>query len=171
MRSVNKVIIVGNLTRDPELKQTQGGQAIVTFGVATNREWTTKEGDRSSNAEFHEVVGWGRRAEICHQILKKGNLVYIEGYLKTRSWDGEDGKKRYRTEIVIEDIIKLEKRQPGEEGHDISAVAEEESDLNHNEGGDAAAAFGGEEAPANSAEKTEEPAAEADNSDEESPVL
>jgi single-strand DNA-binding protein len=141
MRSVNKVIIVGNLTRDPELKETQGGQAIATFGVATNREWGNGEGERKSSVEFHEVVAWARRAEVCHQILKKGNLVYIEGYLKTRSWDGEDGKKRFRTEIVIEDIIKLEKRPAGEveftpsENHTASA-------MNAEEGEAAADAFG-----------------------------
>lgn len=111
MRSVNKVILVGNLTRDPELKQTQSGQAICTFGMATNREWSGTDGERHSLAEFHEVVAWARRAEVCHQILKKGNLVYVEGYIKTRSWDDEDGKKRFRTEVVIDDIIKLEKRK------------------------------------------------------------
>lgn len=141
MRSINKVIIVGNLTRDPELKETQGGQAIATFGVATNREWGNGEGERKSSVEFHEVVAWARRAEVCHQILKKGNLVYIEGYLKTRSWDGDDGKKRFRTEIVIEDIIKLEKRPAGEveftpsENHTAST-------MNAEEGEAAADAFG-----------------------------
>lgn len=110
MRSVNKVIIVGNLTRDPELRQTENGQAVCTFGVATNRDWVNKNGVKQSLAEFHEVVAWAKLAEICHQFLKKGNLVYIEGYLKTRSWEGDDGKRHYRTEIVAGDMIRLEKR-------------------------------------------------------------
>ena len=110
MRSVNKVIIIGNLTRDPELKTTTGGQSIVTFGMATNRQWTTSTGEKRTSAEFHEVVCWAKLAEICQQYLKKGMLVYIEGYLKTRSWENEDGTKRFKTEIVANDMIILEKR-------------------------------------------------------------
>jgi single-strand DNA-binding protein len=151
MRSVNKVIIVGNLTRDPELKETQGGQAIATFGVATNREWGNGEGERKSSVEFHEVVAWARRAEVCHQILKKGNLVYIEGYLKTRSWDGEDEKKRFRTEVVIEDIIKLEKK-PMDGGETEYTPSEDNA-----EAGEAAEnAFGGEEESTPAEENPEE---------------
>ena len=86
MRSVNKVILIGNLTRDPEAKQTANGQSIVTFGLATNREWVTREGEKKSLAEYHNVAAWGRLADICTQYLKKGKLVYVEGYLKTRSW-------------------------------------------------------------------------------------
>ncbi|MFH0776812.1 MAG: single-stranded DNA-binding protein [Patescibacteria group bacterium] len=139
MRSVNKVILVGNLTRDPELKATTGGQAICTFGLATNRQWKDQNGEQKDLVEFHEITAWARRAEICHQILKKGNLVYIEGYLKTRSWlDEETQKKRYRTEIVVDDIIKLEKRS-GE------AIAEASSPANENDGASATAAF--DEAP------------------------
>lgn len=110
MRSVNKVIIIGNLTRDPELKQTQSGQAVATFGIATNREWVTTAQDKKKSTEFHEVVAWARLAEICHQYLRKGKLVYLEGYLKTRSWEAENGEKRFRTEIVLQDMIMLEKR-------------------------------------------------------------
>ncbi len=114
MRTVNKVILIGNLTRDPELKETQNGQKVVTFGVATNREWTTSTGDRQESAEFTECVAWSKLAEICDNLLSKGKLVYLEGYLKTRSWDQEDGTKRHRTEVVVEDMVILEKRQgPG----------------------------------------------------------
>ncbi|MFA7686033.1 MAG: single-stranded DNA-binding protein [Candidatus Gracilibacteria bacterium] len=109
MRSVNKVILIGNLTRDPEMKETQSGQPVVTFGIATNREWMTTTSDRKKSTEFHEVVAWARLAELCHQYLRKGKLVYLEGYLKTRSWDAEGGK-RFRTEIVLQDMIMLEKR-------------------------------------------------------------
>jgi len=113
MRSVNKVILIGNLTRSPELKQTSNGQSIVTFGLATNRQWTTSSGERRDSAEFHECVAWAKLAEICKNYLKKGMLVYVEGYLKTRSWDMEDGTRRFRTEIVLHDMIMLEKRADG----------------------------------------------------------
>ena len=111
MRSVNKVILVGNLTRDPELKSTTSGQSIVSFGLATNRQWTTSSREKRSSAEFHECVAWAKLAEICRERLHKGMLVYVEGYLKTRSWDMEDGTRRFRTEIVLQDMIILEKRQ------------------------------------------------------------
>lgn len=110
MRSVNKVILVGNLTREPELKQTASGQSIVTFGLATNRQWVTSGSEKKSSAEFHECVAWAKLAEICQKYLKKGMLVYVEGYLKTRSWDLEDGTRRFRTEVVLQDMIMLEKR-------------------------------------------------------------
>lgn len=110
MRSVNKVILIGNLTRDPEMKTTQSGQVIVSFGLATNRAWTTSEGDKKESAEFHEVVAWAKLGEICHKTLKKGKFVYIEGYLKTRSWETESGDKKYRTEIVAQDMVILSKR-------------------------------------------------------------
>lgn len=113
MRSVNKVILIGNLTRDPELKNTTSGQSIVTFGLATNRQWTTSSREKRSSAEFHECVAWAKLAEICRERLHKGMLVYVEGYLKTRSWDMEDGTRRFRTEIVLQDMIILEKRADG----------------------------------------------------------
>lgn len=114
MRSINKVILIGNITRDPELKQTQNGQAVATFGIATNREWMTSRGERKKSAEFHEVVAWAKLAELCQNYLRKGKLVYLEGYLKTRSWETETGEKRFRTEIVLHDIIMLDKRAHGE---------------------------------------------------------
>ncbi len=110
MRSINKVILIGNLTRDPELRQTANGQNVTTFGVATNRDWMTKEGERKNSAEFHECVSWAKLAEICEQYLTKGNLVYVEGYLKTRSWDTPEGIKKFKTEVVVKDMIRLEKR-------------------------------------------------------------
>jgi single-strand DNA-binding protein len=111
MRSINKVILVGNLTRDSELKQTTGGQPIATFGLATNREWITRAGSQQQSSEFHECVAWGKLGEICGQFLKKGKLVYVEGYLKTRSWELEDGTKKFRTEIVVTDMIMLGKKE------------------------------------------------------------
>ncbi|PIR55325.1 single-stranded DNA-binding protein [Candidatus Peregrinibacteria bacterium CG10_big_fil_rev_8_21_14_0_10_36_19] len=133
MRSVNKVILIGNLTRDPELRQTPNGQSVTTFGIATNRQWTTKEGDGKSSAEFHECVAWARLAEICSEYLKKGNLVYVEGYLKTRSWDSPEGIKKFKTEIVVQDMIILEKRGSKNEDSSIdmavSAAVGENLDL------------------------------------------
>ncbi|MBI2634440.1 single-stranded DNA-binding protein [Candidatus Peregrinibacteria bacterium] len=120
MRSINKVIIIGNLTRDPEMRQTPSGQYVTTFGVATNRDWVTKDNERKNSAEFHECVAWARLAEICSQYLKKGQLVYIEGYLKTRSWDSPEGIKKFKTEIIVKDMIRLEKR-PKEETGAVSA--------------------------------------------------
>lgn len=118
MRCVNKVILIGNLTRDPELRQTTNGQSVVTFGLATNREWMTKDGRKQQSAEFHELVAWAKLGEICNQYLKKGKLVYVEGYLKTRSKLMPDNTKKFRTEIVVQDMIILEKRAKGSEEED-----------------------------------------------------
>lgn len=109
MRSINKVIVIGNLTRDPEMRATPNGQTVTTFGIATNREWITKDGSKKNSAEFHECVAWARLAEICHKHLRKGRLVYIEGYLKTRNWD-KDGQRKFKTEVVVQDMIMLEKK-------------------------------------------------------------
>lgn len=126
MRTINKVILVGNLTRDAEIKETTGGQPIATFGLATNRAWVTREGEQNSSAEFHECVAWGKLAEICGKFLTKGKLIYIEGYLKTRSWDNEDGTKKFRTEVVVNDMIMLEKRgRDGDSMHEGSDGGEQ----------------------------------------------
>lgn len=126
MRSVNKVILVGNLTRDPELKETQNGQKVTTFGLATNRAWVTSGGDKKASAEFHECVAWSKMAELCSKYLKKGKLVYVEGYLKTRSWENDDGTKRFRTEIVVQDMIMLDKKaSSAEEEKEILEAAPE----------------------------------------------
>jgi len=125
MRSINKVIIIGNLTRDPELRQTPNGQNVVTFGLATNREWVTRDGRKQTSAEFHDLVAWAKLAEICHQYLKKGKLVYVEGYLKTRSWDTPEGTRKFRTEIVVQDMIMLDRR--GEDMEDYIPENDHES--------------------------------------------
>ncbi len=100
--NVNKAIICGNLTRDPEERTLPSGQPISSFGVATNRVWTNAEGQKQEQAEFHNIVAFGKLAEICNQYLTKGRLVYIEGRLQTRTWESQDGAKRNRTEIVAE---------------------------------------------------------------------
>ncbi|MBL4694386.1 single-stranded DNA-binding protein [Candidatus Gracilibacteria bacterium] len=122
MRTVNKVILVGNLTRDPQSKITGNGQTITTFGIATNREWTTQSGERKESTEFHEIAVWGKLAEICQNFLKTGKLVYLEGRLNTRSWESDDGDKRFKTEIVLTDMVMLQKREAsGDSSHYQSA--------------------------------------------------
>lgn len=107
---LNKVMIIGNATRDPEVKMTPSGISVASFGVATNLVWTDQAGQKQQKVEFHNVVAWRRLAEICGQYLKKGNKVYIEGRLETREWVGQqDGIKRYRTEIVADNMILLER--------------------------------------------------------------
>jgi len=115
-RSLNKVMLIGNLTRDPEMRYTPQGTAVCTFGLATNRQWTTESGEKKEDAEFHNLVAWNKLAEICAQLLKKGRKVFVEGRLSTRSWQGQDGTQKQRTEIVISDMVILDKRtdEPGE---------------------------------------------------------
>lgn len=115
-RSLNKVMLIGNLTRDPELRYTPQGTAVCTFSVATNRQWTTESGEKKEDAEFHRIVSWNKLAEICAKLLTKGRKVYVEGRLQTRSWTGQDGNQRTTTEIVISDMQLLDPRReaPGE---------------------------------------------------------
>lgn len=134
-RSVNKVILIGNLTRDPEMRYTPDGQSVTTFGVATNRRWTSKDGDQKDEAEFHNIVAWGKLGEICTQILKKGRRVFVEGRLKTQSWEGKDGVNRTRTEIVISDMVALDSRPRGDDEsksepeQEVVVVKEEDSQV------------------------------------------
>ncbi len=109
---LNKVQIIGNITQDVELKQTPNGQNVCTLSVATNRSWTDSSGMRQEQAEFHNIVLWWKLAEIAGQYLQKGKKVYIEGRLQTRSWEAQDGTKRYRTEIVWENMIMLSGANP-----------------------------------------------------------
>ncbi|MFH1284521.1 MAG: single-stranded DNA-binding protein [Candidatus Peregrinibacteria bacterium] len=111
--SLNKVQLIGNLTRDPEMRQIPGGQVVATFGLATNFTWNDQSGERQSKTEFHNVVAWRKLAEICGQYLRKGSKAYIEGRLQTRDWEGEDGVKRYRTEIVADNMIMLDRKTDG----------------------------------------------------------
>jgi len=109
-RSLNRASLIGNLTRDPELKYTPQGTAVCTFTVATNRQWKTESGEQKDDAEFHRVVAWDKLAEICGQMLTKGNRVFVEGRIQTRKWEGQDGQTRYTTEIVISDMLLLDKK-------------------------------------------------------------
>lgn len=114
-RSLNKAQLIGNLTRDPELRYTPQGTAVCTFGLATNRTWVTEAGDQREDTQFHRIVAWNKLAEICSQLLFKGRRVYVEGRLKTRQWTAQDGSPRQTTEIVIDEMLILDsKRAPGE---------------------------------------------------------
>jgi len=107
--NLNKAMIIGNLTRDPEVRNTPTGQTVASFGVATNFIWTDQSGQRQEKVEYHNIVAWRRLAEIVGQYLKRGSKVFIEGRLQTRNWLGQDGLKRYRTEIIAENMIMLDR--------------------------------------------------------------
>ncbi len=104
MAGVYKVILIGNLGRDPELRYTQGGQAVANFTVATTENWNNKNGEREERTEWHRIVVWGRAAENCGQYLSKGRSVYIEGRLQTREWEDKDGNKRRTTEVNAQTV-------------------------------------------------------------------
>jgi len=114
--------LIGNLTRDPELRYTPNGTAVCSFGLATNRSWKTDAGEKHDEAEFHNIVAWNKLAELCSQFLVKGRKVYVEGRLATRTWTGQDGAQRNRTEIVISDMILLDSRRPEGEVESQPAV-------------------------------------------------
>ena len=122
--SLNKAMIIGNLTRDPEMRNTPSGQTVASFSVATNMNWTDASGVKQSRPEFHNVVAWRKLAEICGQYLHKGTKVYIEGRIQTRDWVGQDGQKKYRTEIVADTMEILSskggERQDG--GEEIATI-------------------------------------------------
>lgn len=114
-RSLNKVMLIGNLTRDPELRYTPQGTAVCTMGIATNRTWVTDGGEKREETEFHRIVAWNKLAELCSQLLFKGRRIYVEGRLQTRQWTGQDGQSRQATEIVIEDMVILDSKRQEEE--------------------------------------------------------
>jgi single-strand DNA-binding protein len=110
-RGLNKVMIIGNLGRDPEMRYTPSGRPVTTFTVATSRSWNTADGERHSDTEWFNVVAWGNLAEICKQYLTKGRQVYIEGRLQTRHWEDKEGVKRATVEIVASEMLMLGERR------------------------------------------------------------
>ncbi len=108
--NLNKAMIIGNVTRDPEVRTTPNGTSVTSFSVATNFVWTDANGEKQERAEFHNIVAWRKLAEICGQYLHKGSKIYIEGRLQTRSWDDQSGNKKYITEIVAENMIMLDSK-------------------------------------------------------------
>ena len=105
--AVNKVMLIGNLGRDPEIRYTTGGQAVANFTLATTEKYTNKAGEKQEDTEWHRIVAWGRLAEICGEYLSKGRMVYIEGSIKTRSWEDKEGNTKYTTEIVARNMQML----------------------------------------------------------------
>ena len=110
MVSVNRMIIIGNLGSEPEMRFTPNGRPVTSFNVATNWRYTTADGERREETEWFTVVTWGRLAEQCNQFLTKGRLVYVEGRLRTHTWEGQDGQKRYRNEIVADRVSFLDRQ-------------------------------------------------------------
>jgi single-strand DNA-binding protein len=110
MRSVNKVLLIGNLTRDPELKKTETGKSVCNFGLATNRNWTTDSGEKQEETDFHRIVAWGKLAELCNEYLRKGRLVYVAGRLQSHSWTDNEGMQKTATEIVIDEMNMLDSK-------------------------------------------------------------
>ena len=113
MASVNKVILIGNLGRDPEVKYTQNGTAVANLNVATNEVWTDKSGQKQERTEWHRVVVWGKQAQVLGEHLSKGKQIYVEGSLQTRSWDDREGNKRYTTEVRAVRVLMLGRAEAG----------------------------------------------------------
>ena len=107
MRGINKVILIGNLGRDPEIRYTTSGQAVANFTLATTEGRTSKDGDKQEYTEWHRIVAWGRLAEICGEYLSKGKMIYVEGSLRTRSWEDKEGKTRWTTEVIARNMQML----------------------------------------------------------------
>lgn len=114
-RGINKVILIGNLGQDPEIRYTPSGAPVCTFTMATNETWNDTSGERQERTEWHRIVTWRRQAEFCSEYLKKGSKVYVEGRIQTRSWEDQGGVKRYTTEIVARDVQMLDSRTAASE--------------------------------------------------------
>src|SRR5512145_1767840 len=125
-RGLNKVMIIGRLGRDPEMRYTPSGKPVTTFSVAVSRNWNTSEGERRSETEWFNVVAWGSLAEICKEYLTKGQPVYVEGRLQTRHWDDEKGNKRTSVEIVASEMIMLGERRDNNESAADDIPSEED---------------------------------------------
>ncbi len=140
-RSLNKVMLLGRLGADPEIRYTQGGQAVSTLNLATNHNWKDESGVLQTRTDWHRVVVWGKLAETCHEYLKKGSKLYLEGTLQTRQYEDKDGQKRYITEVKMNDMIMLDSKGTGDNssramapgndqpGSDIDAPAVEKSSV------------------------------------------
>lgn len=130
--NLNKAMIIGNLTRDPEIKTTPTGKNVASFSIATSYVWSDAAGQKQEKSEFHNIVAWGKLADICGQYLHKGSKIYLEGRLQTRDWTGQDGIKRYRTEIIAENMIMLDRAggQGRGNGFDQAPMPNEEPIIN-----------------------------------------
>jgi single-strand DNA-binding protein len=125
-RGLNKVMLIGNLGRDPEMRYTPSGRPVTSFSLATNRSWQSADGERHEETEWFNVVAWGSLAEICQQHLSRSQQVYVEGRLQTRRWDDSEGTKHFSTEVVAREVIILgERRDPGGQVHPHETYEEE----------------------------------------------
>jgi single-strand DNA-binding protein len=129
-RSLNRVILIGNLTRDPELKYTPQGTAVCTFGIATNRSWTTQTGETKEDVQFHRLVAWQKLAELCSKILTKGKKVYVEGRITYRNFTGKDGTQKSITEIVLDDFVLFDSAKKADDGTTPKEVDHESHETN-----------------------------------------
>ncbi len=128
VRSLNKVMLIGNLTRDPNLRYTPSNTAVCSFGIATNRSWSPSDGgEKQERVEYHNIVAWSKLADICGQLLHKGDKIYVEGRLQTRDWKGEDGTERKTTEIVIDNMILLRSSGQGSSSYSNDSSNESSS--------------------------------------------
>lgn len=134
MLNLNRAQILGNLTRDPEMRFTPNGQAVSNFSVATNRRWKNTNGSDGEATEYHDVVVWGKQAESVTPMLKKGNPVFVEGRLQTRNWEGQDGVKRYKTEIIADNVIVLGAKGDGMISNEITSENPVEEIVSTNKG-------------------------------------
>src|SRR5919199_535365 len=121
-RSLNRALLIGNLIRDPELRYTGNGTAVCSFGLATNRSWTTDTGEKKEDTEFHNIVAWNKLGELCSQYLAKGRKAYVEGRIATRTYTGKDGQQHQRTEILIQDMIILDSKGAGADAGNAAAA-------------------------------------------------
>lgn len=131
-RCLNRVMLIGNLTRDPELRYTPAGMAVVSFGLATNRVWVTKQGERKEDAQFHRIVAWNKLAELCSQLLSKGRRIYVDGRIQYREYTDNENNKKQVSEIVIDDMIILDNKGiSNNSDHNVTAdFVETEADVN-----------------------------------------
>jgi single-strand DNA-binding protein len=125
VKCLNKVMVIGYVGRDPEMRYTPSGKPVTSFSVGATRSWTSSEGERCEETEWFNVVAWGSLAEICKQYLTKGRHVYVEGRLQTRSWEDQEGKKHFRTELVVREMIMLDSPQEAPEADEATGVGEE----------------------------------------------
>ena len=135
-RSINKVILVGNLGSDPELKSIASGKMVSTFSVATNESWTGKDQQQEQRTEWHRIVAWGQLAEICGEYLKKGQQVYIEGRIQTRSWEDQNGQTQKTTEIVAREMLMLGSREGGQASNTERKTEGESAEVSGDAGDD-----------------------------------
>ncbi|MDD2483347.1 MAG: single-stranded DNA-binding protein [Candidatus Shapirobacteria bacterium] len=135
-RCLNRVMLIGNLTRDPELRYTPAGMAVASFGLATNRVWVTKQGERKEDAQFHRIVAWNKLAELCSQLLSKGRRVYVDGRIQYREFNDQENNKKQIAEIVIDDMIILDNKGNNND-HNVSGDLGGEADMSINEGHEA----------------------------------